>query len=557
MTKQIYNKTKESVLNFKNYNWSYFWFFILGSFLFLSIFSLFKVDLLLRNNFLPETSTSSNIVVVMVDDRSIQKIGSWPWDRKKMQEVLEQITLTEPKTIALDFVFADKPDDEDNRNFAEFIKKNNIIVGANPDQNIFDSENLLNSVDIQKGQILVPIGENGIVSQMTFSGQSLAEKLTQTTAKSPEIILNTKNNLPKTISIIDLLDKPETGDILKNKMVLVGSNSSTSSDFYQVSNKGRIAGVYVHAMAASQILNNEYYQPFWYWQGFDILLLVLLGLVFAATTKLLNIAWNWLVSLSFINIIWLFSLIFFPLHTSFLLSLLCGLAFLLFYQLWEGYYLETKKTYQILKGRLSEAVLKLIVKNPEKVILGGQKYEATIMFTDIRGFTKMSENMDPKDIGDVLNNILGLQADSIIEYEGVIDKYIGDAVMGWWGAPIVTSDHAYLALKCATNILAKIQEYNLENNSNLAIGIGLNSGPVVIGDFGSKKRFNYTAIGDVVNTASRVESLNKNYDSSLLFTENLLKYLTDEQRQEFKFKKIDTVVLRGKTQKLDIYTLVG
>jgi len=557
MSQQIFTKVKDTFFNSKNYNWPNFWYFILASFLFLSVFSLIKVDLQLRNAFLKETKTSSEIVVVMVDDKSIQKVGSWPWDRKKMQEALDIVVQSGPKNIALDFVFADKPDEEDNRNFAEYIKKNIIIVGSNPDQNIFDSENLLNSVDVQKGQILVPVGENGVVSQMNFSGQSLAEKLTQTTSKKPEIILNTKNNLPKTISLVDLLDDPQARELLKDKLVIVGSNSSTSGDFYQVNHKGRIAGVYIHALAASQILNDEYYQPYWYWQGLDVLLIIICGLLFALTTKLLNIAWNWLVSLSVINIVWLFSLIIFPLHTSFLFSLLCGLAFLLFYQLWEGYYLETKKTYQILKGRLSEAVLKLIMKNPEKVILDGQKYDATIMFTDIRGFTKMSENMDPKDIGDILNKVLGLQADSIIEHQGVIDKYIGDAVMGWWGAPIITKNHAYLALKCSIHILEKINKYNVENNTNLAIGIGLNSGPVVIGDFGSKKRFNYTAIGDVVNTASRVESLNKDYGSSLLFTENLLKYLTKEQQQEFKFTKVDTVVLRGRSQKLDIYSLKG
>lgn len=553
---QTIKKNLINIFNFKSYSWPNFWFFILGSFLFLSIFNLIKVDLLLRNNFLPEATTSSSLVVVMVDDKSIQKIGNWPWDRKKLQEVLVKIVEAEPKKIALDFIFQDKPDDLDNQNFANFIKENRIVVGLSANQDIFDAENLLSSVDIEKGQTTVQIGDNGVVSQMFFSGQSLAEKLTESTAKSDAIILNTKNNLPKTISVLDLMENPESAAILKNKRVIVGSNSSNLGDFYQVPNKGRIAGVYIHALAASQILNNQYYQPFWYNQSLDIIMLILFGLIFAATTKLLNLAWNWLISVAFINLIWLFSILILPLHTSFLLSLLCGLMFLLLYQLWEGYYLETKKTYQILKGRLSEAVLKLIVKNPEKTILDGQKYEATIMFTDIRGFTKMSESMDPKDIGDILNIILGLQADAIIEYEGVIDKYIGDAVMGWWGAPIVTSDHAYLALKCAKVILEKIDKYNLENGTNLKIGIGLNSGPVIIGDFGSKKRFNYTAIGDVVNTASRVESLNKDYNSSLLFTEHVIKYLTKEQQSEFKINKVDTVVLRGKTQKLDIYELV-
>ena len=553
---QTIKKSLINIFNFKSYSWPNFWFFILGSFLFLSIFNLIKVDLLLRNNFLPEATTSSSLVVVMVDDKSIQKIGNWPWDRKKLQEVLVKIVEAEPKKIALDFIFQDKPDDLDNQNFANFIKENRIVVGLSANQDIFDAENLLSSVDIEKGQTAVQIGDNGVVSQMFFSGQTLAEKLTESTAKSDAIILNTNNNLPKTISVLDLMENPESAAILKNKRVIVGSNSSNLGDFYQVPNKGRIAGVYIHALAASQILNNQYYKPFWYNQSLDIIMLILFGLIFAATTKLLNLAWNWLISVAFINLIWLFSILILPLHTSFLLSLLCGLMFLLLYQLWEGYYLETKKTYQILKGRLSEAVLKLIVKNPEKTILDGQKYEATIMFTDIRGFTKMSESMDPKDIGDILNIILGLQADAIIEYEGVIDKYIGDAVMGWWGAPIVTSDHAYLALKCAKVILEKIDKYNLENGTNLKIGIGLNSGPVIIGDFGSKKRFNYTAIGDVVNTASRVESLNKDYNSSLLFTEHVIKYLTKEQQNEFKINKVDTVVLRGKTQKLDIYELV-
>jgi adenylate cyclase len=222
--------------------------------------------------------------------------------------------------------------------------------------------------------------------------------------------------------------------------------------------------------------------------------------------------------------------------------------------IWES--LEDKQNFKnVLGAHLSPQVMSLTSENIHKINLGGQKYNIAVLFTDLRGFTKYSEKVDPSEVGITLNTVLGFQADMIMDSDGVVDKFIGDSVMGFWGAPVTDKDYAIKALEVTAKISMQFKKWKDSGDYPFEIGLALHEGSAVVGNFGSKKRFNYTSIGDTVNTASRLEALTKFYGSNVLLTSTLWKSLSKQQQQNYKVNLIDIIRPRGKQKKIAIYEL--
>ena len=203
---------------------------------------------------------------------------------------------------------------------------------------------------------------------------------------------------------------------------------------------------------------------------------------------------------------------------------------------------------------LDPAQVKRLQNNPELLKLGGEKKYCTFLFTDVRGFTAMSEKLDPQDVTYVMNKALTVQQQAVQKHGGMVDKYIGDAMMAIFGAPLDLERHEQKAVDCALDIQEGMIELNEELNKQgiapIAIGIGINSGEAVIGNMGSESRFDYTAIGDAVNTAARTESACKEAGHDLLIT----KATTSECSNTFEVLK--PIPVKGKTEPLKIYTLL-
>jgi len=188
--------------------------------------------------------------------------------------------------------------------------------------------------------------------------------------------------------------------------------------------------------------------------------------------------------------------------------------------------------------------------------LGGQMRQATILFSDIRGFTSLSEKMDARDVVSILNDYLDMMVEVIIEQGGTIDKFIGDAIMATFGAPDSSKDDAIRAVHAAVNMQTKLTAWNktriAQGKFPLNTGIGIHSGPVVAGNIGSEKKMEYTVIGDTVNTASRIEQLTKNYESAILISEQTYKLLSDE----FKVEALPPIEVKGKEIPLNLYRII-
>lgn len=235
-----------------------------------------------------------------------------------------------------------------------------------------------------------------------------------------------------------------------------------------------------------------------------------------------------------------------------------GLAYL-GSEAWRNLVVE-KKGRQLKKAfsnYVSPDLVREIEKNPDKLVLGGEQREITILFSDIRGFTTVSESLTPPELVTLLNEYLSPMTRIVLEERGTLDKFIGDAVMAIFNAPLDVPDHALHACHAAVKMLDELKKLNLgfveRGMHTLDIGIGINTGPAVVGNMGADIRFDYTAIGDAVNLASRLEGLNKYYGSHILVSED-----THNQVPEgsFVFREVDRVRVKGKHLPIVMYELM-
>lgn len=205
---------------------------------------------------------------------------------------------------------------------------------------------------------------------------------------------------------------------------------------------------------------------------------------------------------------------------------------------------------------MSEDVMKRVIMNIDHLGLGGKKSTVTVLFSDIRGFTSMSEQMTAQQVSEILNEYFTEMEPIITKYNGIINKFIGDAVMAVFGEPIQDKNHAQNAVKCAYEMLKKVKELRKkwvkENKPKIEIGIGINTGEVFVGNIGSVNRMEYTVIGDTVNLASRLEGYNKIYKTSLLISPTTY----EEVKNIVDVIKISNVQIRGKANKINIYEVL-
>lgn len=224
------------------------------------------------------------------------------------------------------------------------------------------------------------------------------------------------------------------------------------------------------------------------------------------------------------------------------------------------YFTEERKK-QELKGTfakyVSPAIVDEILKDPGNIELGGKKVELTVMFSDVRGFTTISEKLDPRALSSLLNSYLTPMTDLVFETKGTLDKYMGDAIMAFWGAPIPLEDHPQRAATCALKMLKQLkvlqQEYLAKGLPTIDIGIGLNTGDMSVGNMGSNTVRSYTVMGDSVNLGSRLEGINKEYGTRIIVSEFTQRRIA----QEFITREVDWVRVKGKAQPVRIFELLG
>ena len=221
-----------------------------------------------------------------------------------------------------------------------------------------------------------------------------------------------------------------------------------------------------------------------------------------------------------------------------------------------GFYIRFREQYKLrqqikkqFEHYLDPRQVKKLQDNPDSLVLGGERRYCTFLFTDVRGFTAMSEKLEPEEVTEIMNKALTIQADAVKKYGGMVDKYIGDAMMAIFNAPINLPDHETLSVLCAEEIQENIKKANL----GVEIGIGVNTGYAVIGNMGSETRFDYTAIGDAVNLAASLESSTKEVGEDIVIGYNTIH--VENFSSEIILKELKSIYVKGKEKPIQIYTI--
>lgn len=342
---------------------------------------------------------------------------------------------------------------------------------------------------------------------------------------------------------------------VQNKILMVGAFAAGMAEDEKPTPLGMMYGIEMHANALNTILMDNFIIEAPTWINLAILAAVLL--IVAAVCSRLPSIWSFFITLVLlVGCFWGVNRAFdtraylVDFATPAIAAIVTFLAVVVYRVFTEE---RDKKQIRDTFGKyLSPKVVDQLAQNPPE--LGGVDKELTVFFSDIRGFTTLSENMTPQELVNHLNEYLTVMTDMALDYGATLDKYMGDAIMCFWGAPIPQADHAVLACKCALRQMAALRELNAgwPEAKRFDIGIGLNSGIMTVGNMGSKLRMNYTLMGDNVNLGSRLEATNKEYGTGIIISENTYALVKDK----FIVRELDNIRVKGKNKPVLIYELV-
>ncbi len=342
---------------------------------------------------------------------------------------------------------------------------------------------------------------------------------------------------------------------VENRIVMVGAFAQGMADDEKLTPYGLMYGVEVHANALNTIIMDLFvqYAPVWA----DFLILALLTLLVAFMSSRLATQWAMLTTFVLVIVLFFATTIIFD-NQSFVInfsspaiSMLLTFVSIVVYRVMTEE--KDKRRIKEMFGKyVSPAVVTEILDSPPE--LGGVDKDLTVFFSDIRGFTTLSESMTPQELVNHLNLYLTAMTDAILEYQGTLDKYVGDEIMCFWGAPLPQEDHAILACKSALRQLEILDELNAEwpPERRINIGIGLNSGIMTVGNMGSMGRMNYTLMGDNVNLGARLEGTNKEYGTRIIMSEFTYGLVKDRVVA----RELDNIRVKGKNKPVVIYELV-
>jgi adenylate cyclase len=420
----------------------------------------------------------------------------------------------------------------------------NVIPGYPEEKYAFASKNYqgLEWLELKKGNISVriPVDKN-VAALVPFRGNRGSFRY---------------------ISIADIIAERVPVEALKGKVALVGTTAQGIFDLRATPVDKVYPGVEVHANMISGMLDNELKQRPAYVVGAEFILVLITGAVMALLLPLLNPLKATLTTLLVLFLVlainlavWHYGNLVLPLASGLLL-----IVSLFALNMSYGYFVESrsKRQFTELFGQyVPPELVDKMSENPEGYSMEGKKADLTVLFSDVRGFTTISESLEAKDLSALMNEYLTALSNVIRnDNQGTLDKYIGDAIMAFWGAPVEQPDHAKRAVKAAMAMQEKMLDmqpgFREKYGQDVRIGIGLSSGPMQVGDMGSDVRRAYTVMGDKVNLGARLEGLTKQYGVGILVAE-----LTKNAVLDVVFREIDRVRVKGKDEPVVIYEPVG
>ena len=365
-----------------------------------------------------------------------------------------------------------------------------------------------------------------------------------------------------TVSIADILDNRADATLLRDRVVLVGNTATAIGDVRVTPFGATLPGVEIRASIIESLIQGDALQRPEWMMLVDAALMAAVALMLIVLLPRLGVTGGG--ALAAVLLAGYMALAVYVFRAEGLwLSMVYPalLIMLLFASATLVHYFSTFSEKRYLKRAFQHyvppAVVESLVADAGRLRLGGEKRELTVLFSDIRGFTTLSEAMEPEDLVKLMNEYFTLMTEKVFAHRGSLDKYIGDAIMAVYGAPIAEPQHPFLACRSALDMVRALRalQQSLRGRGLPAIdiGIGINTGPMIVGNMGSADRFNYTVVGDAVNLASRIEHLNKEYGTNVLVSEHTFEHVKDEFPLS---REVDRVQVRGRTQPVRLFELI-
>lgn len=537
------------------------------------------------------------ITIIGIDEPSFAKIKQqWPWPRSLHGQLLDNLREAGVAVVGFDVVFSEPTSPAEDATFAEALRRHgNVVLAADM---VYDETGsvrqwlrveplgLFGEAGAVTGFASVQIDPDGVQRQVPDSQDAFGVKVLSLLDKRSPGVVAQLGTLPNArirylgdahtftyIPYYQLLEpdkylSPNWKEYLQDNIVIVGRDlkattevRSAQSDMFQTpffwQNHQLMPGAEIQANLIANMVNGDTLQEaprswsllLWFvaaaisitlmrrWRPLPsgIVALLLVGCIVAVDYTLFVEPQVWL-----------------PAAGAILTVCLVYLA-----QGSVAYFFEQQQRRQIkhaFSKYVAPAIVEEVLAQPEKLKLGGERRELTLIITDLAGFTSISEVMEAEQVAAILNRHLSEMTEIVLRHHGTVDKFIGDAVMAFWGAPVPDQDQSLHAVEAAIEMQEKIaimrREILADGGPELCMRIGVHRGECIVGNLGGDNRFDYTAIGDAVNLTSRLEGVNKFYGTGILVSEAVVKAVTGKTG----FRQIDTVRVKGKQLGIGIYT---
>jgi len=532
------------------------------------------------------------IYIVGIDDYSVQQMGlRWPWPRSIHAQLLDNLAESGASVIAFDVLFDHPTTEEDDKAFADAIRRSgNVVLAAGKIKQETDHGTFwsrmepipkLMEAEAQKGLVNIDFDPDFIVRAFPDNQDAFWRViLRKATEQIPEIEADHSSKEGELIRFLgpdhtftyipyyEALQPIAPGD-LEGALILVGRETtavadigSAQVDLFQTpltQLTGRwTPGVEIHATLIENAVRGLSIRTLSPWAVNGLIFLTailsvltvlrfhLLGsavLLLLLACALMGLTWELFVETRF----WL------PVITPLtMVFLVYGASAITSFLNERQHKREIRRMFSLY---VPDKLVAQITAQRDELTLGGEHREITLLFTDLVGFTSASEHLPPADAAKLLNEYFQEMSDIIFRHEGTLDKFIGDAIMAFWGAPLADSTHASRGLKAATEMLAAMpvvnQRLKAAGFESISMRVGLHTGTAMVGNLGSTSRFSYTAIGDAVNLAARLEGVNKQYGTELLISEDTIR----AAKSDIPIRRVDRVRVKGKSEAVELFTL--
>ena len=497
---------------------------------------------------------SKSLVLIDISDNSLNLYGQWPWKRDQLGRAVIKAYQNGAALVFLNVVFVHKDRLGGDEMFLKMISKYPVILTETKDAKNLQS---IKRKVLGVGDVLVPVDVDGTIRKLPLKNsvpETILKIIKFKIPKQDDIWIDFRHQIPR-------IDHAELDwSSVKGKIVFIGATFSGST--YVLTPDGLKNPHDIMAMSTETLLSGKYIQrPDWLpkleWIGF------ILGLLaFVLIIPRVGLLWSAVLLFGAYADIALGSAYLW--HSKMIITdwsyIAIAMTIVWTHLIYNNFARENRLKLQIKKQfehYLEPKMVKKLQQNPDLLKLGGETKELTFLFCDIRGFTPLSEKYqkNPAELTKVINKFLTPMTEIIMRNGGTIDKYMGDCIMAFWNAPIDTPKHKELAITSALEMMDKLDYLNNMNGfgdqNKINIGIGINTGKCIVGNMGSKQRFDYSVIGDPVNLASRLEGVSKNYDATLVVGEDTYRDISTL----FNFKLLDEVQVKGKSNKVSIYTI--